>query len=146
MLLELVKQLRETTHAPIALCRDAARQADGNFEQARRYLDQIWQVPKPKATSESAGQLYTYVHGGKIGVMVDLRCATDFVARTEQFQLLCREIALQVAAGLEDEELLAQPSIRNPKVQVRELVEQTSRQVGEAITVKRTVRWSLEDE
>ena len=146
MLLELVKQLRATTHAPIALCREAAQQADGDLHQARRYLDQIWQTPKPKAAGENAGQLYTYVHAGRVGVMVDLRCATDFVARTEQFQSLCKEIALQVAAGLEDEALLAQPSIRNPKVQVRELVEQTSRQVGEAISIKRTVRWSLEDE
>lgn len=91
-----------------------------------------------------AGQIYTYVHQGRVGVMVDLRCATDFVARTTQFQDLCKALALQVAAGLEDD-LLAQPCIRNPQQSMRELLDQISRQVGEVITVKRTVRWSLED-
>lgn len=146
MYLELVKQLRATTHAPLALCRAAAQQANGDLHQARLHLEAHWQAPKPKAAGESAGQLISYVHGGKIGVMVDLRCATDFVARTDQFQSLGKELALQVAAGLEDEPLLDQPSIRNPKVRVRELVAQLSRQVGEAITVKRTMRWSLDDE
>ncbi|MEZ4865270.1 MAG: hypothetical protein R3C14_28430 [Caldilineaceae bacterium] len=146
MVLELVKQLRAATHAPVALCKAAAQQANGDLAQARAYLDQHWQPPKPKAEGEAAGQIYTYVHQGRVGVMVDLRCATDFVARTEQFQTLCKEVALQVAAGLDEAELLAQPYIRNPKQTVADLIAQTSRQVNEVISVKRTMRWSLEDE
>lgn len=142
MVLELVKQLRSTTHAPVALCREAAKHANGDLAQAQVYLDQHWR--QPKAAGEAAGQIYTYVHQGRVGVMVDLRCATDFVARTTQFQDLCKALALQVAAGLEDD-LLAQPCIRNPQQSMQELLDQISRQVGEVITVKRTVRWSLED-
>lgn len=144
MILELVKQLRATTHAPVALCREAAQQANGDLAQAYAYLDAHWRQPKPKADGEAAGQIYTYMHQGRVGVMIDLRCATDFVARTEQFQELCKEIALQVAAGL-DENLLAQPCIRNLKQSVQELLDGVSRQVNEPITIKRTVRWSLED-
>lgn len=144
MILELVKQLRATTHAPVALCREAAQQANGDLVQAHAYLDQHWRQPKPKADGEAAGQIYTYVHQGRVGVMVDLRCATDFVARTDQFQDLCKEIALQVAAGL-DEDLLAQPCIRNLKQSVQMLLDSVSRQVNEPITIKRTLRWSLED-
>ena len=145
MVLEVVKQLRATTHAPVALCREAAQHANGDLAQAHAYLDQHWRQPKSKATGEAAGQIYTYVHQGRVGVMVELRCATDFVARTGPFQGLCKEVALQVAAGLEETDLLGQPCIRNLKQSVQELLESVSRQVGEVITIKRTVRWSLED-
>ena len=145
MVIELVKQLRATTHAPVALCREAAQHANGDLAQAHAYLDQHWRQPKPKAAGEAAGQIYTYVHQGRVGVMVDLRCATDFVARTDQFQELCKEIALQVAAGLDEDDLLAQPSIRNLMQSVQQLIDGVSRQVNEAITIKRTVLWSLED-
>jgi elongation factor Ts len=145
MILEVTKTLRKTTHAPIALCREAAERAGGDLDQARTFLDELWQAPKPKRDGDTAGQIFTYVHQGRVGVMVDVRCATDFVARTAQFQDLCKELALQVAAGLE-EELPLQPYIRNPRQCVQELIEQASRQVNEPITVQRTVRWSLEDE
>lgn len=145
MFLEVTKTLRKTTNAPIALCRVAAERAQGDLVQAQRYLDALWQPPKPKVADAMAGLLHTYVHQGRVGVMVDVRCATDFVARTAQFQDLCRELALQVAAGLEGD-LLSQPSIRNPRQSVQELIDETSRRMNEPITIKRMMRWSLEDD
>ncbi|MCB0111625.1 MAG: hypothetical protein KDE53_37135 [Caldilineaceae bacterium] len=145
MFLEVTKTLRKTTNAPIALCREAAERAQGDLTQARLCLDELWQAPKPKSNSNVAGLLHAYVHQGRVGVMVDVRCATDFVARTAQFQELCKELALQVTAGLERDDLLAQPYIRNPRQSVQELIEETSRQVNEPITVQRTMRWSLDD-
>ncbi|MEZ4680369.1 MAG: hypothetical protein R2932_39730 [Caldilineaceae bacterium] len=145
MFLEVTKTLRKTTNAPIALCREAAERAQGDLAQAQRHLDELWQAPQPRQVDGVAGLLYSYVHQGRVGVMIDVRCATDFVARTAQFQELCKELALQVTAGLEGEDLLAQPYIRNPRQSVQELIEETSRQVNEPITVQRTMRWSLDD-
>lgn len=143
-MLELVKQLRQTTNAPVALCREAAQYANGDVEQARAYIDKHWSLPKPKAAG--AGQIFTYVHQGRVGVMVDLRCTTDFVARTSQFQMLCKEVALQVAAGIEEgADLLQQRYIRDPQRTLQDLVDQISRQTGEAICIKRTLRWSLDE-
>lgn len=146
MFVDVTKTLRKTTNAPIALCREAAEATQGNLAAARTYLDKIWQPPKPKSADAMAGEIVTYAHQGRVGVLVDVRCATDFVARTEQFQSLCKELALQVAAGIDEQPLLAQPYIRNPRQTVQELIEQTSRQVNEPISVKRAMRWSLEDE
>lgn len=145
MFVEVTKALRKSTNAPIALCREAAEAAQGDLTAARVHLDQIWQPPKPVAAEGTAGEIVTYTHQGRVGVMVDLRCVTDFVARTEQFQSLGKELALQVAADMDDQPLLAQPYIRNVRQTVQDLIVQTSRQVNEPISVKRTIRWSLDD-
>jgi len=98
---QLVKQLRERTGAGFAACREALIEAQGNLELAIDILRKKGQAAAAKkaqrATSE--GLVGSYIHaGGKIGVLVEVNCESDFVARTEDFQRLCNDVAMHIAA------------------------------------------------
>jgi elongation factor Ts len=98
---QLVKELRDKTGAGFADCRAALIEANGDIEQAVSILRKKGQVAAAKkaqrATSE--GLVSSYIHaGGKIGVLVETNCESDFVARTEDFQRLCHDVAMHVAA------------------------------------------------
>jgi elongation factor Ts len=98
----LVKQLRDATGAGMMECKAALQEANGNIEEATLILRKrgLAQAAKKSGRSTSEGLIGSYIHmGGKIGVLVELNCESDFVARTEDFQTLLREIALQVAAA-----------------------------------------------
>jgi elongation factor Ts len=99
---EQVKELRAATGVGILDCRKALEQADGDFEKAFDYLREKGLATAAKrATREaSEGFLELYSHGnGRVGVMVEVNCETDFVARAEAFRAFAHEIALQIAAG-----------------------------------------------
>ncbi len=95
-----VAELRAKTGAGMMDCKKALQEADGNIDAAVKWLREkgIASAAKREARSASEGFVGSYVHlGGKIGVMVELNCETDFVARNEEFQALARELAMQVA-------------------------------------------------
>ncbi len=99
---QLVKQLRDQTGAGMMECKAALQEANGNIEEANTILRKrgLAQAAKKSGRSTSEGLIGAYIHaGGKIGVLVELNCESDFVARTEDFQTLLKEIALQVAAA-----------------------------------------------
>src|SRR5580692_523761 len=96
-----VKELRERTGAGFSACRDALAEAKGDAEQAIDLLRKKGQAAAAKkaqrATSE--GLVGHYIHaGGKIGVLVEINCESDFVARTDDFQKLCHDVAMHIAA------------------------------------------------
>src|SRR5271169_224211 len=98
---QLVKELRDRTGAGFTACREALIATGGNIEQAIQHLRKKGQAAAAKkaqrATSE--GLVSCYIHaGGKIGVLVELDCESDFVARTEDFQRLCHDVAMHIAA------------------------------------------------
>jgi len=98
---QLVKELRDRTGAGFAACREALVATNGNIEEAISYLRKKGQAAAEKkahrATSE--GLVSSYIHaGGKIGVLVEVDCESDFVARTDDFQRLCHDVAMHVAA------------------------------------------------
>ena len=98
---QLVKELRERTGAGFTACREALIEAKGEIEQAINVLRKKGQAAAQKkaqrATSE--GMVGYYIHaGGKIGVLVEVNCESDFVARTEDFQKLCHDVAMHIAA------------------------------------------------
>jgi len=98
----LVKQLRDATGAGMMECKAALQEANGNLEEATLVLRKrgLASAAKKSGRSTSEGLIGSYIHmGGKIGVLVELNCESDFVARTDDFQALLREIALQVAAA-----------------------------------------------
>jgi elongation factor Ts len=98
----LVKQLRDATGAGMMECKAALQEANGNLEEATLILRKrgLASAAKKSGRSTSEGLIGSYIHmGGKIGVLVELNCESDFVARTDDFQTLLREIALQVAAA-----------------------------------------------
>jgi elongation factor Ts len=99
---EQVKALRQRTGAGVMDCRAALDAAGGDFQEAVEYLRKKGLADAAKKASREAreGTVASYIHpGGKIGVLVELDCETDFVARTDDFQQLVRDVAMQVAAA-----------------------------------------------
>src|ERR1700720_3337760 len=98
---QLVKELRERTGAGFSDCRSALVEAKGNMEGAIDVLRKKGQAAAQKkaARQASEGLVGHYIHaGGKIGVLVEINCESDFVARTEDFQRLCHDVAMHIAA------------------------------------------------
>jgi len=99
---EQIKELREATAAGILDCRKALESADGDFDKAVDYLREkgLAKAAKRSDREASEGVLELYSHGnGRVGVMVEVNCETDFVARSEVFRKFAHEVALQIAAA-----------------------------------------------
>jgi elongation factor Ts len=98
---EVVKKLREMSGAPMMECKKALEEVSGDIEQAFTVLRKRGQATAAKKASRlaSEGSVGCYLHaGGKIGVMVEVNCESDFVARNEEFQQLVHDIAMQICA------------------------------------------------
>ncbi|MBN2146202.1 MAG: translation elongation factor Ts [Anaerolineales bacterium] len=99
---EQIKELREATGAGVLDCRKALEQANGDFDKAVDFLREkgLAQAAKRADREASEGVLELYSHGnGRVGVMVEVNCETDFVARSEAFRTFAHELALQIAAA-----------------------------------------------
>jgi len=97
----MVKQLREKSGAGIMDCKEALTECDGDMEKAVEYLRKkgLATAQKRAGRSTSEGVVQAYIHmGGKIGVMVEVNCETDFVAKTDDFQEFAKNIAMHIAA------------------------------------------------
>ncbi|NLO13635.1 MAG: translation elongation factor Ts [Clostridiales bacterium] len=98
----MVKELRERTQAGMMDCKKALIEAGGNMEKAIEYLREKGLAANAKKAGRIAaeGLVDSYIHmGGKIGVLVEVNCETDFVAKTDTFKDLCHDLALQIAAS-----------------------------------------------
>jgi elongation factor Ts len=189
----LVKQLRDATGAGMMECKAALKEASGNLEEATTILRKrgLAQATKKAGRSTNEGLIGHYIHmGGRIGVLVEINCESDFVARTDDFQSLTREIAMHIAAAspqyvrredvpadilarergiyrgqmegqnkppaviekivegklnsfFEQVCLLDQPSIRDPKQTIGQIVQATIAKLGENIAIPRFVRFKV---
>ncbi len=98
----MVKELRVKTGAGMMDCKEALAHSEGDFDKAIDFLRKKGMSAATKRSSKAAkdGTVASYIHmGGKIGVLVEVNCETDFVAKTEDFQALARDLAMQVAAS-----------------------------------------------
>ncbi|MBI4925677.1 MAG: translation elongation factor Ts [Bdellovibrio sp.] len=98
----LVKELREKTGAGMMDCKRALCETSGSFEKAIEYLRKkgISLAEKKTGRATKEGGISAYIHGeGKVGVLVEINCETDFVARTEQFKQFVKDVAMQIAAA-----------------------------------------------
>ena len=160
-----VKRLREETGAGVMDAKRALDDAAGDFARARALLRERGIAAAAKRSDRETGQgvVESYVHGeGRIGVLVEVNCETDFVARTDEFRALARDLALQVAAmnpaaldpdDVEDGEnapadreqaaLLTQAFVKDPARSVRQRIEETIASTGENIRVARFARFEL---
>lgn len=145
--LERIKKLREDTGAGVSDCRQALEDAKGNYGKAKKLIMErgLEKAAKKAGRQTQQGLIESYVHAGRVGVLVELRCETDFVARTDDFKKLAHELALQVASmnPKNVKELLASPYIRDEGLTIESLVKQTVAKVGENITVARFTRIAL---
>lgn len=98
---DMVKELRERTGAGMMDCKRALEETGGNMDEAIRLLREKGkaQAAKKAGRVASEGAIVSYIHGGRIGVLVEVNCETDFVARNAQFQEFAHEVAMQVAAS-----------------------------------------------
>ena len=99
---QMIKELRAATSAPMLDCRKALQEANGDYQKAVDWLREKGMATAAKRSDRQAsnGIVEMYSHGGgRVGVMVEVNCETDFVARAEQFRNLAHEIALQIAAS-----------------------------------------------
>ena len=99
---KLIKELRERTQAGIADCKKALEACDGDMDKAAEYLREkgLSAVVKKAGRIASEGVVDSYIHGnGRIGVLVEVNCETDFVARNEVFKTFVRDVAMQIAAS-----------------------------------------------
>ena len=96
----MVKELRDKTNAGMMDCKKALQENEGDMEKAIDFLRQkgLAVAAKRAGRSTSEGIIQTYVHGGKLGVMVELGCETDFVAKTDDFIAFAKDLAMQIAA------------------------------------------------
>lgn len=135
-----VKKLRQETGAGVADCRQALEESEGDMDQARQWLRRKgWQRALEKSGRQvGAGSVFAYVHhNGRVGALLALGCETDFVAKTDEFQRLGRELALQIAASRATSvaQLLHQEYGRDPSKKVGDLVKEVIGKLGENIQV-----------
>jgi elongation factor Ts len=162
---QMIKDLREETGAGVMDAKRALEDAAGDRNRAKEILREKGMAAAAKRSDRetSNGVVESYIHaGGRIGVLVEVNCETDFVANTEDFRTLARNIAMQIAAmdpklispderagnteieGSDEEVcLLSQPFIRDPGHTIGQLVQDTVAKTGENVRVRRFVRFEL---
>jgi elongation factor Ts len=159
---EVIKALREQTNAGLMDCKRVLQETNCDLEAAVEILRERGHniLKKKENRLAEQGLVESYVHGGgKIGVLVEVNCETDFVANTPEFKELAHDLALQVAAarpryiGTEElpegdevaEEvcLMEQPFVRDPQKRVKDLVAEVAAKVRENIRVRRFARFEL---
>jgi len=99
---QMVSDLREKTGAGLLDCKKALTEANGNLEESITLLRKrgVASAAKKAERATREGLVESYIHvGGKVGVMIEVNCETDFVARTDEFKSLCRDLCLQIAAA-----------------------------------------------
>ena len=123
----MVKELRERTGVGMMDCKNALVEAGGDMEKAIELLRTkgLAQAAKKASRLASEGLVSSYVHmGGRIGVLVEVNCETDFVAKTDEFKALCHDLAMQIAASKPEyvkREDVPQETIENEKRILRQL-------------------------
>ncbi|MFN6514281.1 MAG: translation elongation factor Ts [Nostoc sp. CreGUA01] len=143
---KLVQELRQKTGAGMMDCKKALKETDGNIEEAADWLRKkgITSAGKKSDRIAAEGLVDTYIEpGGRVGVLIEVNCQTDFVARNEAFKALVKNLAKQAANAESVESLLTQPYIENESVTVDEFIKQTIATLGENIQLRRFVTFAL---
>ena len=143
-----LKQLREETGVSYAICKKALEETNNNLEEARKilYKQGAERIDKKLGQKVNEGNIFTYLHHDKkTAVLLELLCQTDFVAKTQEFQKLGSEIAMQVAFSNPKNinSLLKQEYIRQPGKKISDLISENILKLGENIKVNKILRWQL---
>lgn len=146
--IEQIKQLRNKTGVSIAECKKALGEAKGNIEKAKEILRKKGKDFARKRLNRETkeGIIDSYIHPGmKVGVLIELDCESDFVARSEDFHKLSHELCLQIAAlpPEKEDQLLGQEWIKDQTKTVKDLIDEYITRFGENITIKRFTRYEL---
>ena len=143
-----VKNLRDRTGASMMGCKKALEESSGDIEKAIKNLQKGGsKVADKKCGRDMAeGWIGSYIHSnGKIGVLVEVNCETDFVARNDAFKELAHSLAMHIAAmnPKDKEELFEQSYIKNSDQTIKDLINEKISKLGENIQVKEFVRYEI---
>lgn len=142
--IEEIKRLRSLTGVGITDAKKALVEAGGDFDKALSEMRKkgLTKAEKRAEREARAGLIGTYSHDGRIGVVAEVNCETDFVAKTDEFKELVKDICLQVAASEADsvEALLKEAFNKKPEITIGELVKEYGAKLGENIVLRRFSR------
>ena len=143
----VIQKLREETGAGVMECKRALEEANGDLNLAKEIIAKrgLAKAEKKSDRATGAGLLEAYIHNGRIGVLLELRSETDFVARSEPVKALVHDLALHISAlGPESvEDLLKQPYAKDESKTVEEVIKGVIAKVGENLRVARFVRYQV---
>lgn len=145
---EQIKRIREKTGYSIIECKNALEETDGNKEKALKILEKKGKEKADRKSERATkqGLVEAYVHtNGKIGVILEINCETDFVARNEKFKELAHDISMHIAAmNTQDlEELLSQPFIKDESKTIKDLITDAIAKLGENIKIGKFFRLEI---
>lgn len=142
-----VAKLREETGAGMMDAKRAMTEAGGDMAKAIEILKAQGQLKADKKGEREtgAGHLETYIHGGRVGVLLEVRAETDFVTRSEPFREFAKDLALQIAAAAPEtvDDLMKQPFIKDDTMTIENLLKATIAKVGENMKIVRFARYQV---
>ncbi|MBI5079372.1 translation elongation factor Ts [Candidatus Wolfebacteria bacterium] len=142
-----VQKLRDATGAGVMDCKKALVDADGNFDKAAVLIRErgLIKAEKKSERKTGTGLIESYVHNERVGVLMEIRCETDFVARSEVFRELARNLTMQIAAMNPEniEELLKQAYVKDESLTVEEIIKQAIAKLGENIRIEKICRYEI---
>jgi elongation factor Ts len=144
---EQIQKLRELTGAGIMECKKALEEAAGDFDKAKVIIHEsgLIRAEKKGERATGAGVLHSYIHNERVGVLLELRCETDFVARNESFRELAHNLVMHIAAmnPISSKELMAQNYIKDESLTIELLIKSAIAKLGENIKVERFCRYEI---
>lgn len=146
-MLNQIQKLREITNAGVMECKKALKDANGDFDRAVALVHErgLAKAEKKGDRATGAGLLYSYIHNERVGVMLELRCETDFVARNPMFKELAHNLAIHIAAMNPEnvEELSKQNYVKDDALTIENLIKGVIAKLGENIKVEKFCRYEL---
>jgi elongation factor Ts len=145
---ELVRKLREKTGASMMDCKKALEDVGGDETKALKILQEKNKLTAMKKSERNAEQgiIEAYIHNNtKVGVLLELKCETDFVAKNSEFRELAHDIAMHIAGmdSKDEKSLLEEPFVKDPGITIKSLIENKIAKLGENIKVSRFARFEL---
>ena len=142
-----IRKLREMAGVGITDAKKALQEAAGDFDKALKAMRAkgLTKAAKRSEREARSGLIGSYSHDGRIGVILEVNCETNFVAKTSEFRELVKDLTMHIVASnsTEIKELLEQPFVKNPEQTVGELISEHVAKLGENIVVRRFSRFEL---
>jgi len=142
-----VQKIREITNAGVMECKKALEDTGGDFDKAVVLIHErgLTRAEKKGERTTGAGLLHSYIHNERVGVLLELRCETDFVARNPMFKELAHDLAMHIAAmnPTDVSDLIKQNYVKDDSVVIENLVKGVIAKLGENIRVEHFCRYEI---
>ena len=142
-----VQKIREITNAGVMECKKALEDTGGDFDKAVALIHErgLTRAEKKSGRTTGAGLLHSYIHNERVGVLLELRCETDFVARNPMFKELAHDLAMHIAAmnPTDVSDLIKQNYVKDDSVVIENLVKGVIAKLGENIRVEHFCRYEI---